>query len=82
MTTDEIRDEKLQSNINKEAAKLSALPSGRIDKYEYVKGEETLLSNRRQKIEQAKFTYSFLEQALEKEIEKQVDALKVTSATK
>ena len=66
MTTDEIRDEKLQSNINKEAAKLSALPSGRIDKYEYIKGEETLLSNRRQKIEQAKFTYSFLEQALEK----------------
>ena len=45
MTTDEIRDEKLQSNINKEAAKLSALPSGRIDKYEYIKGEETLLSN-------------------------------------
>ena len=66
MTTDEIRDEKLQSNINKEAAKLSALPSGRTDKYEYIKGEETLLSNRRQKIEQAKFTYSFLEQALEK----------------
>ena len=66
MTTDEIRDEKLQSNINKEAAKLSALPSGRIDKYEYIKGEETLLSNRRQKIEQAKFTYSFLEQGLEK----------------
>ena len=66
MTTDEIRDEKLQSSINKEAAKLSALPSGRIDKYEYIKGEETLLSNRRQKIEQAKFTHSFLEQGLEK----------------
>ena len=45
MTTDEIGDGKLQSNINKEAAKLLALPSGIIDKYEYIKGEETLLSN-------------------------------------
>ena len=47
MTTDDmIRDEKLQY-INREAAKISALSSGKIDKYEYVSGEEILPSNQR-----------------------------------
>ena len=32
---DKIRDEKLQDVINREAAKISALSSGKIDKYEY-----------------------------------------------
>ena len=45
MTIDKIRDEKLQYDINREAIKLSALPSGNIDKYEYPKGKETLPSN-------------------------------------
>ena len=40
---DKIRDEKLQHNINTEAAKISGLSSGKIDKYEYLKGEEILL---------------------------------------
>ena len=31
---------KLQYDINKEAAKISALSSGQIDKYEYITGEE------------------------------------------
>ena len=35
---DKIKDEKLQYNINREAAKISALSSGKIDKYEYLKG--------------------------------------------
>ena len=35
---DEIRNEKLQNNIHREAAKLSALSSGKIDKYEYLIG--------------------------------------------
>ena len=39
---DKIKDEKLQHDINKEAAKISALSSGRIYKYEYLKGEEIL----------------------------------------
>ena len=52
---DKIRDEKLQYDINREAAKISALSSGKIDKYEYITDEEILLSNRRQIIEQAKF---------------------------
>ena len=55
---DQIRDEKLQYDINREAAKISALLSGKTDKYEYLTGEEILPTTERQIIEQAKFTYS------------------------
>ena len=54
---DKIRDEKLQYDINRESAKISALSSGKMGKYEYLTGEEILPSNRRQIIEQAKFMY-------------------------
>ena len=64
---DQIRDEKLQCDINREAAKISALSSGKIDKYEYVTGEEILPSNQQQIIEQAKFTYSSLGKTFEKQ---------------
>ena len=64
---DKIRDEKLQYNNNREAAKISALSSGKIDKYEYLTGEEILPSNQKQIIEQAKFTYSPLGKAFEKQ---------------
>ena len=50
-----------------EAAKISALSSGKIDKYEYLTGEEILPSTQQQKIEQAKFTYSPLGKAFEKQ---------------
>ena len=80
---DQIRDEKLQYDINREAAKISALSSGKIHKYEYLTGEDILPSNQQQIIEQAKFTYSPLGKAFEKQIktiedqgEKQIDALK------
>ena len=43
-----IWDEKLDYKINREAAKISALSSGKIDKYEYLTGEEILPSNQRQ----------------------------------
>ena len=66
-TEDQIKDEKLQYDINREAAKISALSSGKIDKYEYLTGEEILPSNERQIIEQAKFTYSPLGKAFEKQ---------------
>ena len=56
---DQIRDENLQYDINREAAKISALSSGKIDKYEYLTGEEILPSNQQKLIEQAKFTYSY-----------------------
>ena len=62
---DKIRDEKLQCNINREAAKISALPSGKIDKYEYLTGEGIEPSDQRAVIEQAKFTYSLLGKTLE-----------------
>ena len=42
---DKIKDEKLQYNINREAAIISALLPGKIDKYEYLTGEEILPSN-------------------------------------
>ena len=80
---DQIRDEKLQYDINREAAKISALSSGKIDKYEYLTGKEILPSNQQQIIEEAKFTYSPLGKAFEKQIktiedqgQKQVEALK------
>ena len=44
---DKIRDEKLQTDIKREAAKISALLSGKIDKYEHLTGEEILPSNQR-----------------------------------
>ena len=42
---DQIRDEKMKYNINREAAKISALSSNKIDTYEYLAGEEILPSN-------------------------------------
>ena len=54
----QIRDEKLQYDINREASKISALSSGNIQKYEYLTGGDILPSNQQQIIEQAKFTYS------------------------
>ena len=79
---DKIRDEKLQHDINIEAAKISALLSDKIRKYEYLTGKDILPSNKQQIIEQAKFTYSPLGKAFEKQIktvedqgEKQVKAL-------
>ena len=65
---DQIKDEKLQYDINREAAKISALSSGKIDKYECLTGEEILQSNQQQIIQQAKFNYSPLGKALEKQI--------------
>ena len=64
---DQIRDEKLQYDINREAAKISVLSPGKIDKYKYLTGEEILPSNQQQIIEQAKFTYSPLRKAFEEQ---------------
>ena len=64
---DQIKDEKLQYDIDREAAKISALSSGKLDKYEYLTGEEILPSNQQQIIQQAKFNYSPLGKALEKQ---------------
>ena len=86
---DQIRDEKLPYDINREAAKILALSSGKIDKYEYLTGEDILQSNQWQIVEQAKFTYSLLGKAFEKQIktiedqgQKQVQALKTFKSDK
>ena len=60
---DQIRDENLLYDINRKAVKISALWSGKINKYEYVTGEGILPSNQKQIIEKAKFTYSPLRKA-------------------
>ena len=73
---------KLQYDNNREAAKISALSSGKIYKYEYLTGEDILPSNQQQIIEQARFTYSPLGKVFEKQTktienqgQKQVEAL-------
>ena len=45
---DQIRDEKLQYNFNREAAKILVLSSCEIHKYEYLTGENILPSNQQQ----------------------------------
>ena len=64
---DKIIDEKLQYDINREAAKISALPWSKIGKCEYLTGEDILSSDQNRMIKQAKFTYSPLGIAFEKQ---------------
>ena len=64
---DQIRYEQLQYDINTEAAKKSALSSGKTHKHEFLSGEDILPSNQQQIIEQARFTYSPLGKAFEKQ---------------
>ena len=65
---DKIRDEKLQYNINREAAKVSTLPSGKIDRYKYLTGEEILPSDQSRIIEQARLIYAPPGKTFEKQI--------------
>ena len=68
MTIDEqIKNEKLQYDINREPAEISVLSSGKTNKCGYLTGEEILPSNQKQIIEQAKFTYRRLGKAFEKQ---------------
>ena len=80
---DQIRDEKLQHDINRKDAEISALSSDKTDRYEYLTGKELLPSNQQQIIEQANFTYFLLGKAFEKQRKttedqgrKQIEALK------
>ena len=80
---DQIKDEKLKYDINRETTKISALSLKKFNKYEHLTGEEILAFNQQQIIEQAKLTYSsFLINAFQKQTkaiedqgEKQVKAL-------
>ena len=63
---DKITGEKLQYDINRKAAKISALSSGITDKYIYLTSEEIMLSDQTRMIEPAKFPYSSLGRHFEK----------------
>ena len=90
MTIDnKIKDEKLQYDIKIEAAKISALSSGKIDKYKYLTGDKILPSHPSRILVQANFTYSPLGKAFEKQIKtiedqgiKQVKTLKALKSVK
>ena len=80
---DQIREEKLQYDINREASKISTLSSKEIRKYEYLTSEEILPSNQKQIIEQAKFTFLLWETGFKRQLKtiedqgkKQVETLK------
>ena len=83
MTTDDKNgDERLQFDINRKAAKISALSSGKIDKYEYLTGEKVLPSNQRQIREKNKLHIALQEKLLttkkktiEDQGEKQIKAI-------
>ena len=71
MATDyKIKDQKLQYDI--EAAKIRDLSYRKIDKYEYLRGEEILLSHQRQMIEQARFKNYSLGKDFEKKKKNQL----------
>ena len=67
MINDKIKDENAQYNINREVAKIWALSSVENDKYEYLTGDKILPSDQ-SRIEPAKFKYSPLRKAFEKQI--------------
>ena len=66
---DQIKDEKLQYDINREAAKISALSLGRTHRYEYLTDEDILPSSNQQIIVHTRFPYSPLGKAFKKQIE-------------
>ena len=79
---DQIKGEKRQYDINREVSKISELSSGKINKYEYLTGIEILFSNQKQLVEQARFIFSPLGKAFEKQTktsedqeEKQIKAI-------
>ena len=61
---------KLQYDINREAAEVSALSCRKIDKNKYLTGDEILPFNKRQIIQQANFPYCPLEKVFQKQTEK------------
>ena len=85
MTIDDIiKDEKLQYDFDRETAKISTLSSGKIDKCEYLTGEDILPYDLSRIIQQEELTYSPLSKAFEKQMKaieeqwkKEVEFLKV-----
>ena len=73
MTTDvKIRNEKVQYDINRKAAKISTLLSGKIYKYEQPRGEEILLSNQKKKYQNKLILHILHQEKLFKNKEKRL----------
>ena len=70
---DKIRDKKMQYDINRKAAKISALSSGKIEQHEYLAGEEIQPSDQRRVIQQANFTYFPLGKAFQQQTKKSIE---------
>ena len=66
---DKIKANQAQYDSDKEAAKISALYSKELDKYEYLTGED--LGYKPEELEQAKFEYSPLGKVFNKGLEKE-----------
>ena len=78
MTTgDKNRDEKLQCGINWGAAKIPALSSRKIDKYDFLTGKEILPPDQRRVMEQAKFTDSSLRKTFLKQTKTNEEEAKI-----
>ena len=67
ITDDKIRDEILQYDINTKAAKILPLSSGKFDNYKYFADKEILSFDQSRITKQARFAYSHLKKALEKQ---------------
>ena len=70
---DKIRGKKLQHDITRKAAIISALLIGKINKYGYLTDEEVLPPDQSRLIEQTKFTNSDFGEAFQKQIKKVED---------
>ena len=65
---DKIIDEVLQYDINREAAIITALSTGKIDKYKLLTSKEILLSDESRIIDQDNFTFFPLRKTFEEQI--------------
>ena len=72
-TDDRIRDEKLHYDVTRDTPNISEISSGKIDKYEYITGEEILPPDQSRMLEQAKFTHYLLGKVLKKQIKDQIE---------
>ena len=62
-----IRSNQAQYDLDRQSAKISALSSGKLDKYEYLTGED--LGYKPDVVQKAKFEYSPFGQAFDKGID-------------
>ena len=66
---DKIKTNQAQYNLDREAAKISALWSKELDKYEYLTSED-FLGSKQGVVEQGKFEYSLLDKVFNKGFKK------------